>query len=213
MTKYKSLVTPNLNFRALAGNCLAMAQGIVGAPIMHPSATVAANNTKLRHHTRVMPNAVCVLWFDHWGRYGLPGQEVYANWGHVVVYVPGKGFASSSPVPGEVSTPYFYQSIEAVERAFAGKFRFWSEDINGKRVCEPVTTPAVVGTKGKKKLLMAYFKDAAGPGQERWAVFGSGFWLELKTQKAASAFAKQLGVVAYKTDQGGWDKFKLVSGG
>lgn len=32
MSKYKSLVTPNLNFRVLAGNCLAMAQGIVDRP-------------------------------------------------------------------------------------------------------------------------------------------------------------------------------------
>lgn len=139
MTKYKSLVTPNLNFAVLAGNCLAMAQGIVGAPIMHPSATVAANNTQFRHANREIPNAVCVLWFDHWGTYGAPGQEVYANWGHVVVYVPGKGFASSSPVFGEVSTPYYYDSIGAVERAFAATFRFWTEDINGLRVCEPVS--------------------------------------------------------------------------
>lgn len=141
--QFISLVKPNLGFKVLAGNCLAMAQGIAGAAIMHPSATAAANATKKRHHNRAIPNAVCVLWFDHWGRYGMPGREVYANWGHVVVYVPGKGFASSSPVAGETSAPYYYNSIGAVERAFNATFRFWTEDINGTIVCqeEDIVTP------------------------------------------------------------------------
>lgn len=210
---YKSLVAPNLGFRVLAGNCLAMAQGIAGARVMYNSATDAANATRKRHHNRKIPNAVCVLWFDHWGRYGLPGREVYANWGHVVVYVPGKGFASSSPVYGEVSTPYYYNSIGAVEQAFNCKFRFWSEDINGKRVCEPVKKPVNAGKKGNKKMLMTYFDDAGGKGVRRWAVFGPNFWLELTTQKAANDIAKQLGFSAFKTDAGGWAKFKRVSGG
>lgn len=141
--KFTSLVKPNLAFQVLAGNCLAMAQGIAGARVMHNSATDAANATSKRHHNRKIPNAVCVLWFDHWGSYGMPGREVYANWGHVVVYVPGKGFASSSPVYGEVSAPYYYNSIGAVERAFNATFRFWTEDINGTIVCEKedIVTP------------------------------------------------------------------------
>ena len=67
--------------------------------------------------------------------------------------------------------------------------------------------------KQEKKLLMAYFADAGGKGQGRWAVFGPNFWLELKTQGAANAFSAQLGVKAYVTDAGGWAKFKEVSGG
>ncbi|MHA3724309.1 hypothetical protein ACXR2T_10560 [Leucobacter sp. HY1910] len=133
---YKSLVTVNLNFRVLAGNCLAMAQGITGAPIMHPSATVAANNTRYRHAERTLPDAVCVIWLDHWGSYGQPGQETWANWGHVAVYVPGFGIASSSPIAGEVSGPYWYRSIADIERTFNAQFRFWTEDINGHRVCQ-----------------------------------------------------------------------------
>lgn len=74
------------------------------------------------------------------------------------------------------------------------------------------STPAALPAKKGKKMLMAYYKDAAGKGKARWAVFGPGFWLELSTQSAANAFAKQLGVTAYTTDQGGWDKFKRVSG-
>lgn len=139
---FKSLVTPNLEFRVLAGNCLAMAQGIVGAPVRHNSATDAANATTHRHANRDIPNAVTVLWFDHWGSYGQPGREVYANWGHVVVYVPGYGFASSSPYGGEVSTPYYYSSITEVEQAFNCTFRFWTEDINGTRVNAPANIAA-----------------------------------------------------------------------
>ena len=58
---YRSLVKPNMGFQVLAGNCLAMAQGIVGAPIMYESATDAANATKIRHHTRELPDSICVL--------------------------------------------------------------------------------------------------------------------------------------------------------
>ena len=133
---FRSTVTPNLSFRVLAGNCLAMAQGIVGAPVNHPSATDAANATKYRHESRNMPDSIAVLWFDHWGSYGDHGREVYKNWGHVVIYIPDRGYASSSPVPGEVSAPYIYDTIGDVERTFACSFRFWSEDLNGKRVCQ-----------------------------------------------------------------------------
>lgn len=137
---FEQLITPNLRYRALAGLCLVMAQGITGAPVQNPSATAAANRTKFRHPSRTMPNTTAVLWFDHWGTYGEPAE--YANWGHVVVYVPGHGFASSSPVPGEVSTPYWYSSIAAVERTFNCSFRFWTEDINGRRVCRPAPAPS-----------------------------------------------------------------------
>lgn len=70
------------------------------------------------------------------------------------------------------------------------------------------STPA---KKGTKKMLMTYFDDAAGKGKRRWAVFGPGFWLEIETQVAANNIARQLGFSAFKTDAGGWAKFKRVS--
>lgn len=60
-------------------------------------------------------------------------------------------------------------------------------------------------------MLMAYYANAAGPGQGRWLIFGPAFQLELKTQSAANAFAAQLGVTAFVTDAGGWAKSKRVS--
>lgn len=138
MAEFKSLVTPWYGGEVLAGNCLAMAQMIVGAPVAHPSATAAANATKHQHATRTMPEAVCVVWFDHWGWYGPKGQERYANWGHVVIWDPVREqFASSSPRAGKTEGPFFYKTLAQVEATFSATFRFWSEDLNGLRVCEP----------------------------------------------------------------------------
>lgn len=72
------------------------------------------------------------------------------------------------------------------------------------------------GTKLPKKgtkMFMTYYDNAGGPGKRHWAVFGPNFWLEIVTQKAANDLAKQLGFSAFKTDKGGWDKYKRVSGG
>jgi len=145
MNAYQSLVTPNLGVRVLAGNCLGMAQRIVAAGGLYDSATESADATKYRHVVRTMPDAVCAVYFTHWGTYGPSGKfpRRYGNWGHVVIWVPGKGFASSSPRPGETSGPYFYQTLAEVERTFNCTFRFWSEDLNGKRLCEPVPDPTL----------------------------------------------------------------------
>lgn len=203
---FKSTGSANLAFRVLAGNCLAMAQGITGAPVMYASATDAANATRHRHHNKDIPNAMCVLWFDHWGSYGLPGREVWANWGHVVVYVPGQGYASSSPVGGEYSTPYYYASINDVEQAFNCTFRFWSEDINGKRVCAPAGSAVKhAATKRRRKSMSTLYYQTkndkpagqGGTGLE-WALAGDSpgtdaNWLPTTQQSVANDWAESHG--------------------
>lgn len=79
-------------------------------------------------------------------------------------------------------------------------------------------TPAVPKPpRRSKKMLMCYYPEAPwtdsnGKKQKgMWAVFGPGFWLEIKTQRAANDIAKQLGFSAFTTDGGGWAKFKRVS--
>lgn len=145
MSAFMSLVKPWLGGKVLAGNCLAMAQMVVGAPGSLKSATVAADATESRHATRTMPDAVCVVWFDHWGKYGPAGREYFDNWGHVVVWVPGVGFVSSSPRAGKTEGPFIYGSLAEVERTFNATFRFWSQDLNGKQICEPATTSSADG--------------------------------------------------------------------
>lgn len=128
---YTQIVAPRTGTVDGAGWCLRFAQSVFGAPVAHPSAKAASEATKYRHATRTLPNASVLLWFDHWGTYG----GVYANFGHVAVWVPGKGILTS---------PYYkahgqewYGSIADIERIFKAKFLFWSEDINGLRVVKP----------------------------------------------------------------------------
>lgn len=73
--------------------------------------------------------------------------------------------------------------------------------------------PAPVQERKDSQMFFTYFKDAAGAGKGRWAVFGTNFWLEIETQESANQFAKQLGFSAFSTGKSGWDKFKRVSGG
>lgn len=148
---FVQLIRPNLHARANAGNCLVMVQNITGAPVMHESATIAARSTQHRHYSREMPNTIAVLWFEHYGTYGSPRE--YKNWGHTVVWVPGRGFASSSPNPGEYNNAgtggpiYWYPTIEAVEKTFNARFLFWSEDVNTLRVTMP--SPVEVSSVSK----------------------------------------------------------------
>jgi hypothetical protein len=132
VTAFKQLVAPDTTVEDEAGYCHRMARAVYSAPWLPgiDSATKAANITQWRHYERDMPNVAAVVWFDHWGTYG----GVYANWGHVVAWIPGHGFLSS---PHRGIGQQWYPTLAAVERAFNCSFRFWSEDINGLRVAEP----------------------------------------------------------------------------
>ena len=126
---FTQLVTPNTNVKDNAGMCLRFVQSVYGAPVKYASATDAANATKMRYDTQQMPNVSVPVWFDHWGTYGSPAR--YANWGHVVAWIPNKGFLSS---PGSGYGQQWFGSIRDVELYFKAAFRFWSLDINGLQV-------------------------------------------------------------------------------
>lgn len=131
---YVQLAYPNLNQKTSAGWCLKFAQDSFGAPVMHATATIAANATKHRNYSRDMPNVAVPVWFWHYGTYnGVSGE-----YGHVVDWVPGRGFLSS-PVSG--FGQLWLSSIEEVEKTFNAKYRFWSLDINTLLVAEPVKEP------------------------------------------------------------------------
>ena len=167
---FTQLVEPNTLTKDATGMCLRFAQSVFGAPVAHRSATDAANATKFRHHTREMPDVAALVWFDHYGTY----QNEFSNWGHVVAWVPGGGFLSS---PGTGYGQQWFPSIDAVERTFNAKFRFWSEDINTLRVAEPAT-PAPVIVPEEEDIMAIYLEatgnsspiDAKNPGTSRvWA--------------------------------------------
>ncbi|QIK63190.1 hypothetical protein G7068_08270 [Leucobacter viscericola] len=219
---YKTLVIPSYAHHEYAGNCLPMAQKAVGAPGGPHSATAAANATRHQHHDRALPgDAPAVVWLSHWGTYTdyRDGQHKYEDWGHVVIWEPtafgGAGGLFSSRRSG-YGVGEWFRTIADIERAFAASYRFWSEDINGVRIIQPVpkhAAPAKPAAQNRKEhnLLMAFYEHAAGKGQGRWLIFGPKFQMELTTQRAADAFAKQLGVTPFVTDGGGWAKFKRVS--
>lgn len=124
------VVRPRLDLKVAPGWCLKFVQDSFGAPVMHATATIAANATRYRNTSRVMPNVAVPVWFWHYGTYG----GVSGEYGHVVIWVPGRGFLSS-PVSGFGSL--WLSSIEAVERTFLAKYRFWSQDVNTLRIAEP----------------------------------------------------------------------------
>lgn len=137
MTTYKQLVKPNLNQQSAAGWCLFFVRSSFGVPEYSATATIAANKTRYRHATKNMPNAMVPVWFWHQGDYG----EGWREYGHVVNWVPGRGFLSS---PGSGFGQEWLPSIAAVEARFNCRFRFWSEDIGGVRVVRPTSTPTPI---------------------------------------------------------------------
>jgi len=123
-------VTPNLNVRDSAGMCLRFTQSVWGAPVKYKSAWDSWLATPDKQ-SGDLPNVGCIVWFEHWGTYGSPPQ--YANWGHVVTYVPGRGFLSS---PTSGTGQQWFDSIKSVERAFNAKYVGWSASINGLTVAK-----------------------------------------------------------------------------
>lgn len=144
---WRQAVQPRLGTTDFAGWCLRFAQSVFNAPVAHRSAWIAWQNAPGRHNDRNFPTDVSVIvWFEHWGNYGF-----WDNWGHVAVWVPGRGYLSS-PVTWNGKGSQWFQNIEQLERALPGKYVGWSEGINGLRVIERVETDPVGG-------IMSYYKD------------------------------------------------------
>lgn len=148
MATYKQLVKPNTTIRVGIGWCLVMARLVYDVPAWQPSAWAQWRATKKKHRTRKHPKNVSVpIWFSHTGTYG----GVYANWGHVAVWVPGKGYLTSPALSSYGQE--WYQSIAEIERNFASKYVGWSEDIGGVAVVQKVTskTPTKPATSSTAK--------------------------------------------------------------
>ena len=141
------LVQPDVSVTDSAGMCLRFTQSVWGAPVRYNSAWDAWNATTIKHDVNEnIPNDVGVLvWFEHWGTYGY-----YANWGHVVSWIPGRGYLSS---PTNGVGQRWCSSIQEVERLFNSKYVGWSEDINGLRVAE-INKPKPVEIIGETEMTL-----------------------------------------------------------
>lgn len=130
----RQIIEPDTSVRAWAYACLNHSRRVFGVPAVHATAWQAWDATE--HYSRqssTLPRNVAVpVWFQWFGT--VNGE--YKNWGHVVVYIPGRGFISS---PQSGYGAVWYKSISDVERRIPGaKFVGWSYDINGVMVAEPV---------------------------------------------------------------------------
>jgi len=124
---YKSLVDPDLTIQGMAGWCLSMTKSVFRAPAGYATAYKSWLAAKHKHETRELPNVAVPLYFSWIDP--SDGENV----GHIVAWIPGKGFLSS---PGKGYGQQWFQSIVAVEKYFRCKFLGWTEDINGKRVAQ-----------------------------------------------------------------------------
>ena len=201
----KQLVAPNLRASDGAGWCLRFTQRVYQNrnPHFYASAWDAWLNPRHRGSGGIPSDVSVPVYFSHWGTYG--GK--YANWGHIVAWVPGKGYLSS-PTHGEGGQ--WFPNIGAVERAFNAKYVGWAYDVGGLKVAEPASkpaakpkptpapkptpkpTPAVAGGKGDKMFMIALPKGAPNKKDTLFAVVGSQFWLEFSGQAAANNLIRQI---------------------
>lgn len=137
---------PNLRVRGYSGLCLHYARRVFNVGPKYPTAWRSWSNAKRRYTVTPHPKNVSVpIWFKFY-RGGV-------NFGHVVVYVPKKGYYSS---PYRRGTPFaVLPSIREVERIYSAKYVGWSEDINGVSVVKKVTTPKPKKPKKKSDTTIA----------------------------------------------------------
>lgn len=154
---YVQLVTPNTGVHDSAGMCLQFVQSVYSAPIRYRSAWDAWLAISDKHENRAFPNASVPVWFSHFGTYGNPPS--YENWGHVVAYVPGKGFLSS---PGQGYGQEWLKSIAEVERRFNSKFAGWSESLNGLKIVEYQDDPHPEKDENNMALCVVANADESG---------------------------------------------------
>ena len=203
------LVTPNPDTQDYAGFCLRFTQTVWGAPAQYNSAWDSWNATEYKHSTsEPIPNDVgTVIWFSHYGSYGEP--PTYANWGHVVSFIPGRGYLSSPA--GQLGTygQSWFDTIEEIEQTFNAKYVGWSEDINGLRVAEISASPQPTPTPNIKDIPNMMLCHKIQPdGSLVFLLFSENFYLDFTGQDAANAFAGQIGSASAPVSQSFFDKVK-----
>jgi hypothetical protein len=199
------LVTPNTSVTDGAGWCLRFTQKVWGAPARYESAWKAWEATSYKHPTseNIPLDVGVIVWFEHWGTYGSPAY--YANWGHVVSWIPGKGYLSS-PTSGVGQK--WLGSIEEVEKAYSSKYVGWSEDINGVRISQINSSPPKPVKKKKEDPKMMLCHKIEPDGSIVYLLFCENFYLDFVGQEAAIAFAYQVGSHSAPVTQSFFDKVK-----
>ena len=118
-----------------------------------------------------------------------------------------------------VNTDGSYQTIEQnMENRWVWHYTRPKNDPNRYGFLHPVRGVAPTKThtsepkharKRNKMFAIFNYDNAFGKGKKGWQVVGTGFYLELSTQKAAEAWVEQLGTHSTKVDKGLWEANKL----
>lgn len=155
---WTQLVNPKLDTVDGVGWCLRFTQTVWGAPARYESAWDAWQATQHKHPTsEPLPNNVGVIvWFEHYGDYDNNGKT--ENWGHVVSWIPGRGFLSSPTTAHGPVGQTWCASIGEVERTFNSVYKGWSEDINGRIVASYTDNPQP--TEDEEMAIVYLHKDA-----------------------------------------------------
>lgn len=144
---YRQLRRPNTGAVDFAGWCLRHTQKVFGAPEMYETAWLAWQGQRGRHNRGMPTNVSVAVWFSHWGTY----NGVRKNWGHVVAWIPGRGYLSS---PGFGHGQAWFPNIQAVERYFGAKYVGWTSWLHTIQLVEQVkaqTKPKPGGSSADNK--------------------------------------------------------------
>lgn len=124
---WRQIVEPNLDAADIPGYCLRFIDQVFpGSAPGYQTAWQAWNGTELKHISQDFPPVSVPVWFDSWATV----NGVYARYGHVVAWVPGRGFVESGTRQGGKGQQW-HLTIAEVERYNNCKFVGWSEDMPG----------------------------------------------------------------------------------
>jgi len=161
---YVQIRNPDTSVGEAPGWCLGMATKVFfGAQGGYGCATDAWNASPSKNGSREMPPVAVPVWFSWWGNI----DGTYKDWGHVVVWIPGRGFLSS---PGRWTDPYgqqWFGSLEEIERWFGCQYVGFTLDImpNGEVAAitnDPTPTPEPVPSGGTHYTVV--------PGDNLWGI-------------------------------------------
>lgn len=212
------LVTPNLSATDGTGMCLRFTQRVYQNlnPYYYNSAWDAWLNAAHKGVGNLPTDVSVPVYFEHWGTYGSPAR--YANWGHIVAWVPGRGYLSS-PAGGHGAQ--WFPDIASIERAFNCRYVGWAYDVGGLTVAKagaatpgsPSIPEAPKPKRKQKNMFVVRYKHGNPAGGTGWLVVGVQKPEVLISIEAARGVLDQLGIEnSYETDKGGWLKFLRMSG-
>jgi hypothetical protein len=144
---WQQIIQPDLGVTDTPGSCLRFVQSVFGARAQFWSASEAGAAALGKHSGREMPSVAVPVFFT-WSGFV---NGVFAEYGHVAVWVPKRGQFLSSPLWWDAGKTFqWVNSLEAFESILGPSCRylFWTETLNGLQIVSEVTKP-----KGVKMLL------------------------------------------------------------